>query len=162
MLTKLAAHEILDGWARGKGLEYLILRAFELEGAEVTWPFSVRFEGYELEQLDGTINDDGLICLVEAKHEKKKIAYGPIAKLRSQLSRRPGQALGAIFSVSGFTREATILAQFHPPTNIVFWELDDIRHGLSTSGMRAGLKAKFQYAVKYGLIDYNLLSESVQ
>jgi hypothetical protein len=32
----------LVGWPPGKALEYLILRAFQLEGADVTWPYEVR------------------------------------------------------------------------------------------------------------------------
>ena len=33
------------GWEPGKAFEYSILRAFELEGAQVTWPYSVEFSG---------------------------------------------------------------------------------------------------------------------
>lgn len=29
------------GWEAGKALEYLVLRAFQLEGADVIWPYSV-------------------------------------------------------------------------------------------------------------------------
>ncbi len=36
-------------WASGKAFEYLVLRAFELEGAEVRWPYSVRIDGDEIE-----------------------------------------------------------------------------------------------------------------
>src|SRR4051812_42346220 len=33
------------GWAPGKALEYLILRAFELDGATVRYPFSINMDG---------------------------------------------------------------------------------------------------------------------
>jgi hypothetical protein len=38
-----------SGWAPGKAFEYLVLRAFQLEGAEVRWPYSVRIDGGEKE-----------------------------------------------------------------------------------------------------------------
>lgn len=44
-----------DFWESGKLLEYAILRAFELEGAEVTYPYSVELQGEEVEQIDGAI-----------------------------------------------------------------------------------------------------------
>ncbi|HZI11836.1 MAG TPA: hypothetical protein VE153_15740, partial [Myxococcus sp.] len=45
----------LVGWPPGRALEYLILRAFQLEGAEVTWPYEVRRDGVLLEQIDGAV-----------------------------------------------------------------------------------------------------------
>jgi hypothetical protein len=41
------------GWEPGKAFEYLVIRAFELEGATVTYPFSVRLGGTIVEQIDG-------------------------------------------------------------------------------------------------------------
>lgn len=49
-------------WDPGKAFEYLILRAFEFEGAEVRWPFSVELGGENVEELDGVIYTDGLAC----------------------------------------------------------------------------------------------------
>lgn len=31
-------------WDEGKALEYLVLRAFQLDGAEVAWPYTVKFK----------------------------------------------------------------------------------------------------------------------
>jgi hypothetical protein len=42
-------------WDAGKAFEYLIIRAFQLDGAEVKYPYSVRLLGEELEQVDGVI-----------------------------------------------------------------------------------------------------------
>ncbi|NJM49276.1 MAG: hypothetical protein HC860_26425 [Alkalinema sp. RU_4_3] len=53
------------GWDPGKAFEYLVIRAFELEGAAVTYPFSVNLGGTIVEQIDGAIYSDGLSCLVE-------------------------------------------------------------------------------------------------
>jgi hypothetical protein len=54
-------------WEPGKALEYLVLRAFQIEGAEIRWPYKVRMDGAEIEQIDGVIYSDGLACLVECK-----------------------------------------------------------------------------------------------
>jgi hypothetical protein len=49
-----------SGWGPGKAFEYLIIRAFELEGAEVTYPYEVRVEDDVVEQIDGMVVVDGL------------------------------------------------------------------------------------------------------
>jgi hypothetical protein len=41
------------GWPAGKALEYLIVRAFELDGANVRWPYDTRIDGEVVEQIDG-------------------------------------------------------------------------------------------------------------
>ena len=40
-------------WRDGEAFEYLILRAFELEGAEVVWPYTVQIQDTVVEQIDG-------------------------------------------------------------------------------------------------------------
>ena len=42
-------------WDSGQAFEYMVLRAFELDGAEVKWPYRVRLFGEEVEQIDGVI-----------------------------------------------------------------------------------------------------------
>src|SRR5690349_14852001 len=54
-------------WAAGKAMEHLILRAFELGGAEVIWPYRVQLDGVEVEQIDGMVIHNGITCLVESK-----------------------------------------------------------------------------------------------
>jgi hypothetical protein len=92
-------------WPAGKALEYLIVRGFELEGTSVVWPFSVRDPetNEELEQIDGVVYAQGLSAVVEAKDfdDRSKVNIEPIAKLRSQLLRRPSGVLGAVFSRTG-------------------------------------------------------------
>lgn len=104
-------------WEPGKAFEYLILRAFELEGAEVRWPFSVDMEGSIVEQIDGVIYSDGLSVIVESKDltDPNRVNIEPIAKLRNQLLRRPSGSIGVIFSKSGFTEPAIMLARYLSP-----------------------------------------------
>lgn len=45
-----------SGWQKGLAFEYLILKAFQLEGAEVIWSFKVELFDAEIEQIDGVIH----------------------------------------------------------------------------------------------------------
>jgi len=149
------------GWASGKALEYLVLRAFQLEGAEVRWPYSVRIDAGEMEQIDGVVYSDGFACLIECKDEAKEVNVDPIAKLRNQLLRRPGAAIGIIFSRSGFTESAVTLAKFVSPQTILLWPGDEIDYALRKKYMRKGLVAKFRYCIEYGFPDYDIKGEDV-
>jgi hypothetical protein len=74
---------------------------FELDGAQVTWPYSVRlFGGRETEQIDGSVRFGGLHWLIECKDEKEDVAVDPIAKLRNQLLRRPSGTVGLVFTTT--------------------------------------------------------------
>ncbi len=147
------------GWDAGKALEYFILKAFQLEGAEVTFPYSIRVDGDELEQIDGVIYSDGLNCLVECKDTLTKSNIEPIAKLRNQLLRRPSATIGCIFSRSGFTESATTLARFTAPQTVLLWGGEEIYYCLQNQLMRQALLKKYRFCVERGLPDYNIISE---
>jgi hypothetical protein len=117
-------------WEAGKALEYVIMRAFQLDGAEVIYPYRVVIAGEETEQIDGLVYTDGLACLIECKDLTSKVNIEPIAKMRNQLLGRPGATIGAIFSRSGFTDPALILAQFNAPQTILLWDVDEIEYAL--------------------------------
>lgn len=144
------------GWAAGKAFEFLILRAFELEGAAVRWPYKVRIEGEDLEQIDGAVHSEKLACLCEAKDQDEAVNVEPLAKLRNQLLRRPSAAVGIVFSRSGFTGPARTLARFLFPQTVLLWEGSEIEHALRRSLMMKGLHTKFRYAVEFGLPDFNV------
>jgi hypothetical protein len=80
MLDLVAAGRTVRGWPRGRAFEHIILRGFELEGADVVWPFEVEVDREVLEQIDGAIYCDGLAGLVEAKDYSDPINIEPIAK----------------------------------------------------------------------------------
>ena len=146
-------------WDPGKALEYLVIRAFQLEGAEVRWPYSVRIEKDELEQIDGVVYTDGLSCLVECKDKSENLNIEPIAKLRNQVLRRPSTVIGIVFSRQGFTDAALTLAQFTAPQVILLWSGEEVKLALENSYMRRGLLAKYRHCIEYGLPDYNLKAE---
>jgi hypothetical protein len=167
-LLKLWAH-IKAGstpdWPSGRAFEYLILRAFELEGALVTWPYyapagdEFRAPDERLEEFDGAVYVSTFACLVEAKDHADPVNVEPLAKLRFQLSRRPASIIGCLFSRSGFTNAALILSRFLAPQTILLWSGDDVEYALSRKQMVAGLARKFRYAVERGLPNFRLFEE---
>jgi hypothetical protein len=146
----------LVGWPPGRALEYLILRAFELEGAKVTWPYEVRRNGVLLEQIDGAVHFDGLACLVEAKAWKKRLDYSVIAKMKAQLLRRPMLTLGAVFQVGDFSEAAVNLTHLLPPPNVLLWPGADVDWALRRRALREGMKLKLRHAIEQGFGDLGL------
>ncbi len=155
-------------WPPGKAFEYLVLRAFQLEGAYVMWPYRitmgelVKAETDEtVEQVDGFIHtSDGLACLVECKdYSTESVNVEPIAKLRNQLLRRPSGVIGIAFSRSGFTESALLLARFTAPQVILLWGGDEIEFALREKRFCEGLVLKYRICVAKGLPDYHILHE---
>jgi hypothetical protein len=151
-------------WSSGKALEYFILRCFEKEGAEVRYPYAVSIDSLELggnenalEQIDGIVYSNEIACLVECKDFTNKVNFEPIAKLRSQLMRRPSTTIASIFSVAGFTQPALILLGFIHPQTILAWESDDIEFSLKNKNFRDSLKQKYRKAIEEA--DYNFRLE---
>ena len=109
------------GWAPGKAFEYLVLQAFYLDGGAVRWPYAVQIENEVVEQIDGFVHIGRFSCVVESKHMEKAVAIAPLAKMRNQLLRRHSGAIGLVFSFSGFTNAAVILARDIAPQAILLW-----------------------------------------
>jgi hypothetical protein len=144
-------------WDAGKAFEYLVLRAFQLDGAEITWPYRVQLFGEEVEQIDGALYHGGLCCLVESKDfADKKVDIAPIAKLRNQLLRRPANTMGLIFSRTGFTDSARILAQFSFPQTILLWNGEEIQYALEKEALAELLVLKHRKCIELALPDYDI------
>ena len=146
-------------WDAGKALEYLVLRAFQLNNAEVTWPYSVYLDGEEIEQIDGVVYADGLSCIIECKDTAKPVKIEPIAKLRNQLLRRPAATIGSIFSRNGFTEASETLAGFVAPQTILLWGGEEIKYSLENECIRRALIKKYRICVEQGLANYNIKTE---
>ena len=157
-------------WPPGKALEYLILRAFHLEGADVTYPYEVRVKDvlapYELEdkndaieQIDGAIYCDGLACLVETKDHSQPIKVDPIAKMRNQLQRRHASTIGVVFSRSGFTSPVSIFTQSLGPHMVLLWNGKEIDYALERQCMRDSLVKKYRACIEKGTADFQIKSE---
>lgn len=143
-------------WGPGKALEYLILRAFQLEGADIQWPYEVNASGAIIEQIDGVIYSDNLSCLVECKDWKEPVSIEPIAKLRNQLLRRPAATIGLIFSRAGYTPSAVTLAHFLAPQTILLWNDEEIEYALEKRVLRRGLAEKYRFCIEHGIPNFNI------
>jgi hypothetical protein len=139
------------GWDRGSAFEYLVLRAFELDGAVVRFSFQAEFLGTQVEQIDGAIHLGNLSAIVESKDHDANLPFGPIAKLRSQLLRRPAGTLGILFSRTGFTEQAKLLCHFTMPQAILLWSGDELEHCLEPGAMVKALTVKRDRAIEEGL-----------
>ena len=144
---------ITPGWDPGKAFEYLIIRAFELEGAKVAWQYSVIMHDQEIEQIDGAVHLGRMDFLIEAKDLNDAVAIGPIAKLRNQLARRPSGTLGALFSRSGYTDAASLLAAHIAPIQILLWQGNELELCLRYNRMAFGMERKYIHAIEHGFPD---------
>lgn len=151
------------GWDSGKAFEYLVLRAFQLDGAEVKYSYSVRLFGEEVEQVDGVVYCSGLSCLVESKDfaDKVNVDIAPIAKLRNQLLRRPASTLGLVFSRTGFTDPARHLSYFSLPQTILLWSGEELKYALERESICELLLLKYRVCVEDGLPDYDVRERDI-
>jgi hypothetical protein len=147
------------GWSPGRAFELLVLRAFELDGAEVRWPYLVYHAGELIEQLDGAVYAAGLSCLVETKDTAALVEVTALAKLRNQLARRPASAVGLFFSRSGFTDAALALASYFAPQTVLLWNGQDVDYVLESESSTAALMAKYRQAVEEGRAHFRLSLE---
>jgi len=139
------------GWPAGRALEYLVLRAFELDGAQVRWPFTVDVEDEVVEQIDGAVYFENLACLVEVKDSAAAVDIGVLAKVRAQLVRRPASTLGLVVSRSGFTGPATTLSGFFAPQTVLLMAGDALEKALQDENIAATLLASYRRTVEHGL-----------
>ena len=154
----IQAGTVVD-WQPGKALEHLVLRAFELEGAEVTLPYPVSRDGEIVEQIDGALHAEGLHCLIECKDTDAAVNVEPIAKLRNQLLRRHSSVVGCVFSRSGFTQSASTLAQFVGPQLILLWTGQEISYVLERGAFIRALRRKYRVAIEYATPDHDVTTE---
>jgi hypothetical protein len=141
-------------WEPGKAFEYMILRSFQLNGAKIHWPYSVKLFGEEVEQIDGSVQFGSLYALVESKDETGNIAITPIAKLRNQLLRRPAGTIGLLFSSRGFTDPAIQLAYFALPQAILLWTGDEVEYALEQKNLVELCEVKYRACVDFGMLDF--------
>ena len=136
------------GWARGKALEYLLVRAFDLEGAEVVYPYNNSVSTAQ-EQFDGyvVVKELGAGFLIECKDWKDKVSFDELAKLHGRLTYRMPSAYGIFLSKTGFTPSAVELMFMMHPHNILLWSFDEIDECFKNHKFMKALKYKFQYAM---------------
>ncbi len=141
-------------WERGKALEHLVVRAFELSGLRVEYPYHVPPGGNPIEQIDGMVFLDNTPFLIECK-DQDGVDVETIAKLRNQLLRRPPSTLGCVFITGEFTEPALILADFTVPHQITLWSHGDIESALSACDFKESLIRKYHHLCMYGMTDHS-------
>jgi hypothetical protein len=150
------------GWGAGKAMEHLVLHAFQLSGADVIWPYSVKFEGQVLEQIDGMVTSGAITCMIETKDHDSDINVEPLAKLRNQLMRRPAGVVGCVFSSTGFTAPAKTLAYYMAPHAILLWQGSEVEFLLEKQDFAGALKRKYQWLMQHGIPDYHVMEAAIQ
>ena len=143
-------------WEPGKLMEYTVLRAFQLEGAVVRWPYRVKLDDEVVEQIDGAISLGSHHIIIECKDWDKGISIEPFAKMRNQLMQRPAGVIGCIFSRSGYTDPAIGLSRFCSPQTILLWQNDELECCIEHKMMTYGLEVKLRKAAEEFLFFYNV------
>jgi hypothetical protein len=144
-------------WQKATAFEYLVVRMFELDKADVTWPYVVYLDGPPAkEQIDGSVRFGGLHCLIESKSEDDDIAVDPIAKLRNQLLRRPWGTIGLVFTTTKFTAPSVLMTQFALPQPILLWTGAEIDHAIKKKKICEFAQTKYRVCVEHGLVDWNI------
>jgi hypothetical protein len=138
------------GWPRGKALEHLIIRGFELSGASVHYPYNVPPDGHPFEQIDGLVYLNGIPVLVECK-DKETQGSDVVARLKCQLDRRPPATLASVFISGSLTAGARTCFDRNLPHRITVWETRDIERAINERDFLAPLAEKFHYLCQYGL-----------
>lgn len=139
-----------SGWPPGRALEHLVLRAFEVSGATVRWPYPVSLSDETVEQIDGAVHVSGMSCIVECKDTAEPTNTDAIAKLRNQLLRRPAGAIGLMFSRTGYTSTAVVLANFMAPQAILLWDGEEIAYLLQQEDFASALVIKRRRSFEEG------------
>jgi hypothetical protein len=163
-LWKALQQGAVPGWDSGKALEYLVIRAFEidpLEPALVRYPYRVSLFGEDVEEIDGAVHLPGLSCLVESKDWEVNVAIGPIVKMRSQLLRRPSGTIGLMFTRKTFTQPAIYLAHFTMPQAVLLWSGLDLNFALEAGRISEFLRLKYRVCCEDGIPNYDLRERNI-
>lgn len=142
-------------WQAGRAFEYLVLRAFQIEGATVRYPYSVSIEQMPVEQLDGAVHSDGISCIIECKDQTTNVDFAAVAQLRTRLMRRPPSAVGVLFSRSGFTAPTIKLSHFVASETIILWDGEQFNDALVKRRLRTSLIAKYRRLIEDGAAYYD-------
>lgn len=148
-------------WEAGKLFEYVVLRAFQIEGAIVRWPYSVQLDGEVVEQIDGAVSYPNHHILIECKDWAKGISIEPFAKMRNQLMQRPANVIGCIFSRSGYTDPAIGLSRFCSPQTILLWQNDELEVCIEHAMMMEAIEIKLRKAAEEFRYFYNVKPEII-
>lgn len=122
----------------------------------VRYPYDVTLFDEKVEQIDGSVHVSGIDCLIESKDHQDEVPIGPIAKMRSQLLRRPAGTIGSVFSKKSFTEPARVLAKFNMPQAILLWRVSDLEFALEAGRISEFLRLKHRECCQSGIPELDL------
>lgn len=96
-------HKIKDKASRGKRLEKLLGSFLKTNGFKVN--FNPKSAKPRQSDLFARFEENSI--LIEVKWQRRKVDVSDIDSMRSRLERSPGDIIGAIFSMSGFSKTAS-------------------------------------------------------
>jgi len=147
-----ALFRVQDAHKRGKLLEAVLNELFASHDFTVRESFTIRGPCGEgvIEQIDGLVELDGHIYLVEMKWWNTPIGVGEIAPHLVRVFTRGGQARGLFISYTDFTEPAIVQCREAMARGavVVLSTLEEIVSLLNTEGhLKDWLKAKVQAAI---------------
>ncbi len=136
------------GWSPGKALEYMFVRAFELSGAEVVYPYNNEVRRIK-EQFDGFVfvKELGAGFIIECKDWREPVSFDEVAKLYGRLSYRISSTFGIYLSRNDFTASALESLYVLHPHNILLWSFAEIDECFIHHKFLDALKYKYKYAM---------------
>lgn len=133
-------------WASGKALEYLFVRAFDLDKAQVAFPYCNNLL-LSQEQFDGFVYLPSLGSgfIVECKDWSTPVSFDELSKLHGRLLYRTPSTYGIFVSKSGFTPSAMELLHLLHPHKILLWTFNDIDECFKNHKFVKALIYKYHY-----------------
>jgi len=149
----LQARQPVKRWEAGKAFEYLVVRAFEIDGLRARWPYAVTYRQKLgiVEQNDGLVYLGERAFLLESKDHTDALAIEAVAKLRFRLESRPPGTMSVLFTARSFSLATEVFSQFAAPLNVILWRGQDLDYALRRGSMASGLQAKFEAATERGI-----------
>lgn len=140
-----------DPRRRGVALEGVLNRIFAAEGVGVREAFTISDGDGVIEQVDGLIELDGELYLVEAKWWSEPLGPDPVTRHISRLFLR-GDARGVLISASGYTAAAIRSArQALTQKTLILVELAEVVRALEARhSIRELLRSKIIAAIADG------------
>jgi len=134
---------------RGYAFQKFLNDLFALERIQIREAFSVGSS----EQIDGAINLDSHIYLIEARWWAHPLSHKDVSDLYIKVSGRPLQTRGLFISGSGFTDECVEVCRQSKASQIIFMTCEDLVDAFENALSVAELiRKKAEYAMTEGKI----------
>lgn len=134
-----AIYKIANTQKRGYAFEEFLNYYFTLEGLKPREPFKINGQ-----QVDGSIQFNNEIYLIEAKWKKTKTAKPDVVQFQKKVEERSGITRGIFVSLSGYTNDA-INPSGLGRIKIILLEVEEIKDILNK---KVSLKTLLEYKIR--------------